>query len=103
MFNDNNGLVPEDLHQTTLAEEIPDLGVYRAMLRDEGMDDEIAAKVVVELFHIMRMCVEMGYTNDLCGQLLDSFNEMAAPESGALDSSLSSNAETPEQKRRGKP
>lgn len=49
----------------------PDMERYRALLGDADITKEQADELIVILYNIMRSFVELGYSPDLCGKLLD--------------------------------
>lgn len=85
----NNETGPE-AHQTPgLVLERPDsLDKYKAELGDLNLTDEQAEQLLSTLYDIIRMFVEMGFSADLCGQLLDGFNQPSS--AGHDDVDLSS-------------
>lgn len=65
------------------------LARYKAELTDLDMTDEQHEEFLRTLWDILSTMVRLGFNVsgfDLCGQLQDGFNDLAAPDSRAVDS-----------------
>ena len=87
MLNDDkDGLSPE---APSSADATPDLAKYKEELAHLNMTEEQQEEFLRTLWDILSNLVHLKIdvaSFDLCGQLLEGFNELAAPDSEAVDS-----------------
>lgn len=87
MYNDNeHGLEAGDREGMPFADP-GNLEKYKEELSDLELTDEQADELLRTLYDIIRMFVEMGFSGDLCGQLLDGFNQLSSGDTADVDSS----------------
>ena len=68
---------------------------YRAELSEFGLTEEQENELLSVLWSIMVKFVYLGFDVKNCGQIFESFTQAAQDDSGAIDSSHSSNTEKP--------
>lgn len=71
---------------------------YSGELSDMQMTDEQRRELLVNIWSIMKMFVEMGFTPDICGYLGAIADEPAQPDSAALEFAKASNKEPGEER-----
>ncbi|RKF08648.1 hypothetical protein DEM25_001315 [Oceaniradius stylonematis] len=68
---------------------------YRAELSEFGLTEEQENELLTILWSIMVKFVYLGFDVKNCGQIFESFTQAAQGDSGAIDSSHSSQKEKP--------